>query len=167
VNRLPETTRPASAGIDFDLRRDAWGRLVLTEPAGGEVAGVVPVRAFPFSAPGEGIALCDAAGRELRWLPRLDDLPAGPRALVEEELARREFLPVIRRVVRVTPRVEPSEWHVETDRGPARFVLQSPDDVRRLDDRRATLTDGHGVRYLIADLAALDTASRQVLERYL
>jgi hypothetical protein len=156
------------SGADFTLHRDAWGRLVLTEPGGHEHVGVVPVRAFPFSAPREGIALCDGEGRELRWLAGgLDGLAPALRQAVEEELARREFVPVIRRIRRVTPRVEPSEWQVETDRGPVGFVLQSPDDVRRIDDRRATVTDAHGVRYLIADLAGLDPASRRILERYL
>jgi hypothetical protein len=149
------------------LTRDAWGRLVLTGPDSVEHAGVVPVRAFPFSAPTRGIALCDPAGREVLWLDALEDLPPVARQLVEQELAAREFVPVIRAVRRVAPRIEPSEWDVETDRGAARFVLQSPDDVRRIDERRAMITDGHGVRYLINDLEALDPASRRILERYL
>jgi hypothetical protein len=153
--------------VDFTLHRDAWGRLVLTEADGRRHAGVVPVRGFPFSAPRGGIALCDASGRELRWLPDLEGLAGALREVVEEELARREFMPVIRRIRRVSPRVEPSEWEVETDRGVARFVLQSPDDVRRLDDRRAMITDAHGVRYLIVDLLALDGAGRRILERFL
>jgi hypothetical protein len=140
---------------------------VLTDTAGREHAGVVPVRGFPFSAPREGISLVDEAGREVLWLPHLDDLPADLRRAVEEELARREFVPVIRRVYRVSPRVEPSEWDVDTDRGRTRFVLSSADDVRRLDEQRATVSDAHGVRYLIPDLRSLDAASRRLLERYL
>jgi hypothetical protein len=151
----------------FTLERDAWGRLVLTDAGGRRHAGVVPVRAFPFTAPCEGLSLCDAGGREVVWVPGLDALPEGFRREIEEELARREFAPVIRRVLRVSPRVEPSEWDVETDRGRTRFVLNSPDDVRRLDEGRAMLVDAHGVRYLIADLAGLDPASRRTLERYL
>ena len=34
-----------------DLRRDAFGRLVLTDAQGHEHAGVVAVRAFPIAAP--------------------------------------------------------------------------------------------------------------------
>ncbi len=154
-------------GADFTLHRDAWGRLVLTDAHGQQHCGVVPLRAFPFSAPREGIALCDATGQEVRWLPTLDGLEDSLRQMIEEELARREFVPVIRHVHQVTPRVEPSAWEVETDRGPATFVLQSPDDIRRIDEQRAMLTDAHGVRYLIAELNAMDAASRRILERYL
>jgi hypothetical protein len=151
----------------FALHHDAFGRWVHTDAAGRETVGVVPVRGFPFSAPREGISLVDEAGREVLWLARLDDLPDDLRGAVEEELACREFVPVVRRVFRVWPRVEPSEWDVDTDRGRTRFVLSSADDVRRLDERRATVTDAHGIRYLIPDLPALDAASRRLLERYL
>jgi hypothetical protein len=151
----------------FTLHHDAFGRWVLTDAAGRVHVGVLPVRGFPYSAPREGVSLVDENGREVLWLPRLDDLPEGLRRAVEEELARREFVPVIRRVHRVSPRVEPSEWDVDTDRGRTRFVLASADDVRRLDERQATVTDAHGVRYLIPDLRTLDAASRRILERYL
>jgi hypothetical protein len=150
----------------FTLHRDAFGQLVLTE-AGRVHAGVIPVRAFPFSAPRLGISLLDGAGREVLWVADLDDLAEEQRRTLEDELARREFVPVIRRVHKVAPRIEPSEWDVSTDRGRTRFVLNSADDVRRLDDRRAMVSDAHGVRYLVPDLATLDAASRRWLERYL
>ncbi len=156
-----------AASFSFRLHRDAFGRLVLTDAASQVHVGVLPVRAFPFTAPRAGLALVDAAGREVLWVPHLDDLPEEPRRAIEEELDRREFVPVIRRVYRVSPRVDPSEWEVDTDRGRTRFVLNSTDDVRRLDDRRAMLTDAHGVRYLVPDLHTLDAASRRWLERYL
>jgi hypothetical protein len=152
---------------EIRLHHDAFGRLVLTDAAGQEHAGVCPLRAFPFTAPRQGVALLDAAGREVSWVPDLDALVEDVKRILEGELARREFVPVIRRVFGVSPRVEPSEWDVDTDRGRTRFVLNSADDVRRLDDRRALVSDAHGVRYLIADLRALDSASRRLLERYL
>jgi hypothetical protein len=152
---------------DFGLYHDPWGRLVLTDAAGRQHVGVEPVRAFPLSDPEHGIALCDADGHELVWVDDLNDLPAPLRQLLEDHLARRDFVPLIRRIVRVSAPVEPSEWEVETDRGRTRFLLSSEDDVYRLDDHRALLTDSHGVRYLIPDTRALDPASRRVLERYL
>jgi hypothetical protein len=150
----------------FTLHHGADRRLVLTE-GGREHVGVEPVRAFPISDPCHGIALCDADGRELAWIDDLDTLPVSVRTVLEEELARREFLPVIRRVLKVSAPTEPSEWDVETDRGPTRFVLNSEADVRRLDERRALVVDAHGIRYLIADTDALDAVSRRLLERYL
>jgi hypothetical protein len=152
----------------FGLHHDAWGQLVLTEPAGRRHVGVTPVRAFPLSDPEHGgIALCDAEGHEVAWVECLDRLPAPLRRVLEEDLARREFVPVLRRIRKVSAAVEPSEWEVDTDRGPTRFLLAREEDVHRLDGRRALVTDAHGLRYLIPDVAALDAASRRFLERLL
>jgi hypothetical protein len=151
----------------FALHHDSWGRLVLTEPGGRQHVGVEPVRAFPVSDPTHGIALCDAAGLEVAWIESLDALPPPVRQVLEEALALREFVPVLRRVVGISAPAEPSEWEVETDRGPTRFVLNGEDDVRRLAGHRALITDARGIRYLIPDLRALDSVSRRLLERYL
>jgi hypothetical protein len=161
------STNGAPKAPPIGLHHDAWGRLVLTDADGRQHVGVEPVRAFPVSAPRHGVALCDADGREVLWLDRLEDLPPPLRRLLEEELARREFVPVLRRIVRISAPSEPSEWEVETDRGPTRFLLNNEDDVHRLDGRRAMIKDAHGIRYLIPDTHALDAASRRLLERYL
>jgi hypothetical protein len=165
--RYDGTANGSSGPRPFRLHHDAWGRLVLTEADGREYAGVEPVRAFPVSDPAHGIAILDAEGHEVMWIDDLDGLPASVRALLEEEFRRWEFVPILRRVVQILAPVEPSEWVVETDRGPTRFTLNSEDDVRRLDEHRALVIDAHGVRYLIPDLSALDAASRHALERYL
>ena len=60
---------------DYQLQRDAFGRLIYTGNDGKPVAGVVPVRAFPITAPESGIALVDPHGSELTWIERLSDLP--------------------------------------------------------------------------------------------
>jgi len=151
----------------FELRQDAWGRLVLTDADGRQHTGVELVRAFPLSDPRHGIAVCDAVGNELLWIEDIDELPAPLVRQIEEELAHREFVPVIRRVLSVSAPVEPSEWKVETDRGRTSFVLNNEDDVHRLDEHRALLTDAHGIRYLIPDTRQLDAVSRRLLERYL
>ncbi len=155
----------ASGSIAF--HHDPWGKLVLTDALGREHVGVEPVRAFPISNPREGVAVCDAEGREVLWIDALDALPPEQLQLLEHELARRQFLPTIRRIVSVSANGEPSQWHVETDRGSTRFTLQSEEDVRPLANHRAMIFDAHGVRYLIADVRAVDAASRRVLERYL
>jgi hypothetical protein len=150
------------------LHRDAHGRLVLTLPDGSAHPGVLPVRAFPLAAPEEGLSLVGSDGHELLWLQRLDELPVDHRRLVEEELAAREFVPTITRITRVSSFSTPSTWEVETDRGPAQFVLKAEEDIRRLRGRTALLiASGAGVHYAIADSTALDRASRRLLERFL
>lgn len=158
---------PATEPRPFGLHHDAWGRLILIDAEGGQHVGVEVVRAFPLSDPCHGIAFCDAQGRELLWLADLDALPAPLARQIEEELAKREFVPIIRRIVRVSAPVEPSEWEVETDRGRTAFVLNSEDDVHELDEHRALITDSHSIRYLIPNIEQLDANSRRLLERYL
>lgn len=151
----------------FGLDHDAWGRLVLTDADGRTHTGVELIRAFPLSDPRHGISICDAKGRELVWIADLDALPPVLMTQIEEELAQREFVPIIHRIVKVSAPVEPSEWEVETDRGRTSFVLNNEDDVHELDEQRALITDTNGIRYLIPDLRQLDANSRRLLERYL
>lgn len=161
------TTKSQAAPHPFAFHHDAWGRLVLIDAGGRQHLGVDVVRAFPLSDPRHGIAICDPQGRELIWLDDLDALPPDLARQIEEELSKSEFVPILRRIVRVSAPVEPSEWEVETDRGCTSFILGSEDDVHELDGRRALLTDTHGIRYLIPDLEQLDANSRRLLERYL
>ena len=140
---------------------------MLTEPAGRQHVGLTAVRAFPISAPEDGLALCDAEGREDWWVESLGELPPQLRRLLEEELGWRQFMPILRRVLRISAPAEPSQWEVETDRGRTTFLLNSEDDVHCLEVHRALITDVHGVRYLIADTRALDSTSRRLLERFL
>ena len=95
-----------SGGAAFDLRHDAWGRLVLVL-GGEEHAGVEVWRAFPITAPRRMVSVCSAEGRELLWIEDLDAMPAGVRGVLEEELARRDFVPVLRRVRSISAVVEP------------------------------------------------------------
>ncbi len=89
------------------------------------------------------------------------------RELIEQELDQREFMPVLSRIVRISANSEPCEWEVETDRGRTTFLLKTDEDVRRIDDRRAMITDSNGIPYLIENIDALDSKSRRYLERYL
>ncbi len=157
-------TRP---GHPLRLHRDAAGRLVLTDDAGVEHVGAVPVRAFPLAAPDEGLAIVGPTGRELAWVEHLDALDAATRRLVDEELAPRELVPEIRRLVRVSSVVTPSTWTVETDRGDTEFVLKAEEDIRRLPGGTLLIASAHGMQYRIADRAALDRGSRKLLDRFL
>jgi hypothetical protein len=97
----------------------------------------------------------------------LADLPDELRALVEAELAQREFMPVITRIVGVASFATPSTWQVETDRGPASFVLKGEEDIRRLTPPALLIADSHGIHFLIRDRSALDQHSRRILDRFL
>jgi hypothetical protein len=152
---------------DYLLHRNAFGRLVFTGPDGEAHEGVVPVRAFPIGAPEHGIALVDPHGHELAWIDRLTDLPDELRALVEAELAIREFMPEIKRIISVASFATPSTWRVETDHGETDLVLKGEEDIRRLASPGLLIADSHGIHYLIRDRYALDAHSRKILDRFL
>lgn len=153
--------------LDFNLARDHHGRLTLTLTDGTVHEGVVPVRAFPISAPEGGLSLVSADGHELRWIDRLADLPGPARELLEAELAVREFTPVIQRIVAVSTFSTPSTWTVETDRGRTELVLKSEDDIRRLGNGRLLISTAQGLQFGIAQSSELDRHSRKLLERFL
>lgn len=152
---------------NFDLHRDAWGRLVLTTAEGQEYVGVEVVRAFPISDTEHWISLCNSDGREITCLSDLHSLPEPQQALIREELSRRDFVPTIRRILRMSAIAPPCEWVVETDRGRTQFLLENEENVRPLDGHRVLILDAHGIRYLIQDSEQLDPTSRRLLGRFL
>lgn len=156
-----------SPGIPgFGLYHDEWEKLVLIDADGVRHVGVTPVRAFPFSDPEHWLSITDAAGQEIVCIEDPAGLSPSVREVLETDLMRREFVPVIQRIVHVSGILEPCEWLVETDRGRTTFVLKAEDDVRRLGPNQALILDSSGVRYLVADMKGLDGYSRRVLERY-
>lgn len=152
---------------DFALIRNSTGRLVFTTATGESHEGILPVRAFPFAAPDEGISLTGSNGHELAWIEKLTDLTAATRALIEEELTRREFTPEIRRIRHVSSYATPSIWQVTTDRGDAALRLMGEDHIRHLTQTSLLITDAHGVSFLLPDIGSLDAHSRKLLDRFL
>lgn len=120
--------QPPRSKYDFTLQRDAWGQLVLIDGDGRPNVGVTPTRAFPLSDVNHWISICDASGHEMVCLLDWSEVTPEVRAILEEELSRRELIPVILRIIAATTE-EPSQWEVETDRGPSTFQINSEEDV--------------------------------------
>jgi hypothetical protein len=152
---------------EFQLHRDAFGKLVMTTADGAVYVGVVPVRAFPITAPDQGIALVSIDGHEMAWFPSMQAVPDDVSPLVREELASREFMPGILRILKVSSFATPCTWTVDTDRGETSFTLKGEDDIRRLAAASLLITDSHGIQFLIHDVSAMDRASRKILDRFL
>lgn len=152
----------------FELGRNAFGKLVLTLPDGQRFEGVVPVRAYPIQAPEQGIALLDADGHEVAWIPALAEVPQPQQQLIRDALRSREFMPEILAIASVTSFSTPCTWEVHTDRGDTRFVLRGEEDIRRVGGGKGLLiTDSHGIQFYVRDLAALNRESRRILDRFL
>ncbi len=156
-----------AAELPIRLHHDAFGQLVVTLANGQSHSGVVPVRAFPFSAPDQWISLCDESGHEVICLTEVAELDRETRDQLAAELARREFIPRILRVLRVVEGGVASQWFVKTDRGETNFELPSGDNIRAMGNDGALLIDSHGIRYLITSVPQLDAHSRRFLRQYL
>lgn len=151
---------------NLNITRNSFSQLVFTDLE-GKAHLVMPVRAFPIAAPTENIGLINTEGEEVAWIERLSDLPDDSRQLIADEMASREFMPVIQRIRHVSSFATPSTWDLETDRGPTSMVLKGEEDIRRLTTPALMITDSRGINFLIRDRYALDSHSKRLLDRFL
>jgi hypothetical protein len=148
------------------LERDTLGRLILIDASGVRHVGVYPVRAFPITAPGAGISIMDQSGKELCWFDATSAIPGLELGLIEEEMAAREFMPVIEKITKVSTFATPSIWDIETDRGPTRIRLKGEEDIRRIAGNTLLIADSNGLQFLIKDATQLDKVSKKLLDRF-
>lgn len=151
----------------FQLRRNQFRQLVLTDANGIEHVDVRPVRAFPIQSPNDGISLVKENGAEVAWIDHLSELAPITRELIDEELEGREFMPEISHIVSVTSFATPCTWHVKTDRGDTSFVLKGDEDIRRIGKESLLIADNHGIHFLIRHMFEIDKHSRKILDRFL
>lgn len=154
--------------VDFVLYRNSHERLCLRQADGAVHEGVTPVRAFPIAAPQEAISLLGSDSKEVAWLAHMSHLDAAQQALLEADLAVREFVPEIAAIEAIDSISVPSQWTVRTDRGMATVWLKAEEDIRKLDHgRHLLITSREGVQYRIRDTLQLDRHSQKLLERFL
>jgi hypothetical protein len=148
------------------LERDALGNLIFIDAKGDRHIGVYPVRAFPITAPAAGIGIMSQSGNEVCWFPDVALIPEVELMLIEEELAAREFMPVIEKITQVSTFATPSIWDIETDRGPTRIRLKGEEDIRRIAGNTLLIADSNGLQFLIKDATQLDKVSKKLLDRF-
>ena len=156
-----------TAAKDLMLERDELGRLLLLADADSAPEPVVPVRAFPLTAPDHGISWGAGARRERLWIDELPAVPEASRRLLGEVLAVRDFAPTLLALHEVSSFGVPSTWRVSTDRGDTSFVLKAEEDIRRLEDGALLIASAAGVQFRVPQPSALDRHSRKLLERFL
>jgi hypothetical protein len=151
----------------FQLRRNSFGKLVITLETGEEYVGITPVRAFPIQAPTRGISLVRDGGKEVAWIDDLATMPEDIRTLVSDEIGGREFIPEIINIKDVSSFATPCTWYVTTDRGDTEFVLKLDEDIRRIGEASLLVADSHGINFLVRDMFKIDKHSRKILDRFL
>ena len=148
------------------LERNPLGNLVFIDAKGERHIGVYPVRAFPITAPAAGIGIMNQSGKEVCWFPDVALISEAELFLIEEELAAREFMPVIEKITKVSTFATPSIWDIETDRGPTRIRLKGEEDIRRIAGNTLLIADSNGLQFIIKDSTQLDKASKKLLDRF-
>jgi hypothetical protein len=148
------------------LERDALGNLIFIDAKDDRHIGVYPVRAFPITAPAAGIGIMNQSGKEVCWFPDVALIPKAELTLIEEELAAREFMPVIEKITQVSTFATPSIWDIETDRGPTRIRLKAEEDIRRIAGNTLLIADSNGLQFIIKDSTQLDKVSKKLLDRF-
>ena len=159
-------SQSAQPGAPLRLERNAKGELVAHVPGREPVVNVAVARCFPWSLADEYISIRNADGKEIALLETLAGLDDQTRALIEQELAQKVFVPRIRRVIEFKAEFDVVAITADTDRGQTIFQIHSRDDVRILGPGRALFRDVDGNLYEVENVLALDRASRAHLEQY-
>jgi hypothetical protein len=82
--------------IQFD--QGPSGRWFFVSADGVQHDHVMAVRSFPVAAPEDGIAVVDIDGKELLWIPHLNQLPETVRCNILTAMNQREFMPQILKI---------------------------------------------------------------------
>ncbi|MDP6039557.1 MAG: DUF1854 domain-containing protein [Candidatus Latescibacteria bacterium] len=127
------------------------------------------VRCFPFSTPDRWISLRDKTGTELGILPTLDGLMDQSRSILETHLKDRYHIPTILAFHNIeSSKQGGSIWHVETDDGPAQFLMRGDRSLNLSAFPRIVFTDAiTRKRYAIPDFTTLDRPSQKLARTYL
>ena len=147
---------------DLSLRTAADGRL-LAIAAGGAAVAVRVRQCFPWTEPTRHLSLRDDEEREVAHVDdpaRLDPLS---RAALERALAQAGFVLDVARILAIDEEVEIRHWTVDTAQGRRTFQTHLDEWPRVLPDGGLLVRDVAGDLYRLADPAALDRRSRELL----
>ncbi|MES2460885.1 MAG: DUF1854 domain-containing protein [Armatimonadota bacterium] len=152
---------PAPRAVDLHLFYEPVGTLRLTLGDRWSYPQVKLYQAAPLSQPGKYLSLQSGKGEEIALVENLADFTPAARAIVEEEIRRRYLTAKIETISEIRTEFGVTYWHVQTDRGPRDFVMQSlSESCVWLSDTHLLLVDVDGNRFEIADRSALDQGSK-------
>jgi hypothetical protein len=125
-------------------------------------------RAFPLSDPDHYLGFLDGAGKDVGMLHDPGQLDPESRKVVEEELEKRYFVPIVERVLHVKEEFGTVYWTVDTDRGEKEIVVRNlRDNLQELSSSRIIVTDADGNRFEFPDINKLDSKSLSIIMRNL
>ncbi len=147
------------------LFRDEADRLLVEKD--GHVTAVHLRQCFPWSRPGEYIALCDEQQREIALISNPAQLDETSRGVFEAALAAAGFVFRVRQLVSMETEFEIRNWKVITQQGPCTFQTVLDDWPRRLPDGGLLIKDVSGNLFAVPPADQLDKNSREVIWGFL
>ena len=150
--------------------------LEVTQPSGKVefFERIVPIRAFPISAPDLFIAIrepdsqLNGRGAEIGMIESLSLFPADVADMISDELGRRYFTPSITKIHSFKEKFGYCYWDVTTSAGRVEFIMNNPtSNIRTLEDGRVFMYDIDGNCFTIEDPKKLDKHSYKKVEIYL
>ncbi len=126
---------------DLSLSRSAGGFLQATVD-GRELPRVFVHQAFPLSMPNEYISVRDDEQKEIGIIRRLDEMDQTVQELIESELSRRYFAPIVEKVNSLKEEFGYLYWDVMTSSGDRRFTQQAkPETILGAGDQELIVID--------------------------
>ena len=125
-------------------------------------------RQFPFEMLWEFISVLDEEQNEIGIIRSLSLFDGEVHDLLTNELERRYYSPIIRRIFSMKERYGFSYWKVQTDEGEVSFTLHDTfRSIIRAGEHRIILMDVDGNRFDIPDVRELDRKGYKKIELYL
>ena len=152
-------TATRAGGLTLEWRADGS----LWAVRGEDEKAVSVRRCFPWTEPTRHLSLRDADEAEFAFVRDPVDLDARSRAALEAALTVAGFVFEITSVLEIEEEVEIRRWRVETRQGPRTFQTRLDDWPRTLPHGGLLIRDLAGDLYHLAEPAALDRQSRDLL----
>lgn len=152
------------------IRDNGRGALAVVQEE-REASEARALRAFPASHEAGWISLGQrepsGGESELGLIRNLEEWPPAAQAAVRRSLDRHYLLRRIQTIQQLHTRGHQLEFAVQTDQGPARFVIERPQEAsQRFGPRGLLLVDRRAHWYVIPDRTALPRAQQRLLSLY-
>jgi len=105
----------------------------------------------------------DEDGREMGVVEDVEQLEDESKEEVHRELENEYFTSRVVAISSVRSRHGVTTWDLVTERGNRQIHVKDRTDIRKLPEGRIVLTDVHGMKFDIPDIAQLDRRSRAFL----
>ncbi len=168
VNKVPEISDIGILDIvklDFYKSQNGFLRVKYNDV---EYKRIILSRTMPYTDPESYICVADSDMKEIGILKSIEDLSEEQAGLVREELEKRYFNPIIKKIESAKMKMGYVYFDVLLSNGKKVFAVKDfSRNIRKLDKDRLVITDVDGNRYLIESLEVLDAKSKKKLEPYL